>query len=197
MKNFGIKLWSKDIIKNFDFAKESIEAVKKGYFDYIELFALPDSYADTCNEWKNLIGDLNVIIHSPHNLFGVDTGNKDELNNNLRKLKSSQEFADLFDSEIIILHTGMKSETKYLEESIRQFNIINDKRIAVENMPCYCSVLKNLLHGTTPEEIKYFISETKSKFCLDFSHAICANLNLKRLQQLKIMSTHCAASAKN
>ena len=57
--------------------------------------------------------------------------------------------------------------------------MINDKRIAVENLPAYCSATLHHLHGRTPEELKLIIAETGYKFCLDFSHGICASNSLK------------------
>ena len=36
MKKFGVKLWSRDYAKNPEFARQSVAAVKDGYFDYIE-----------------------------------------------------------------------------------------------------------------------------------------------------------------
>lgn len=43
MPRYGIKVWSKDVLKNPDFFNEAAEAVKNGTFGYIELFAIPDS----------------------------------------------------------------------------------------------------------------------------------------------------------
>ena len=40
MPRYGIKVWSKDVLKNPDFFNEAAEAVKNGTFGYIELFAI-------------------------------------------------------------------------------------------------------------------------------------------------------------
>jgi len=180
MKKFGIKLWSKDFIKNKDFATQSINAVKDGYFDYVELFALPNSYDNLHNIVKSEMKNIQTIIHAPHSCFDLDTGNSELLRQNQEKLKSSQQFADLLNANIIILHPGFYEEEKFLEESIRQFKIFNDNRIAVENMPSYCSSTNKPLHGSSPTQISRFITETNCKFCLDFSHAICAANGYKR-----------------
>ncbi len=180
MKNFGLKLWSNDFIKNKAFADDCVELLKDGVFDYIELFALPNSFAATKSVIKEKLSGHKVIIHAPHSGFGVDTGDKSRFLQNCQDIKSSQEFADLLNSDIIILHSGGNSGEQYLAETIHQFNRINDSRIAVENLPAYCSSTQIILHGTSPAEIKRIIAETGCKFCLDFSHAICASNSFNR-----------------
>ena len=41
MRRFGLKLWSKDFIKNKDFVNNAEKAIKEGKFDFLELYALP------------------------------------------------------------------------------------------------------------------------------------------------------------
>ena len=172
-RRFGLKLWSKDFIKNKAFAKSAEAALKDGKFDYLELFALPDTFAETHAAVKAAFSGVLTVIHAPHALQGLDISAPDELENNRRRLLSSQQFADMLGSEIIILHPGMWRGEKYLAESMRQFKAFNDSRLTVENLPGYCSQTLRELHGITPEEISRFIAATGAKFCLDFSHAIC------------------------
>lgn len=187
MRKFGVKLWSKDFVKNPDFAKQSIAAVKDGYFDYVELFAIPKTYDDL----HTVIGDdlqgVPVIIHAPHSVFGVDTGNPERFEQNQIDLDSSFRFADLLKSEIIILHPGFDEDEAALSESINQFRKLNDKRLAVENMPAYCSSTGRTLHGSSPEQIKRIVEESGCRFCLDFSHAVCAanHYGRDRIEDLK------------
>lgn len=173
MRHFGLKLWSKDFIRNKDFVLSAEKALKDGEFDYLELFALPDTYDDTHDEVKKHFDGIKTIIHAPHAIQLLDISTPDEFENNRQRLKSSQQFADLLDAPFIILHPGMNRGESYLQESIRQFKAFNDSRLTVENLPGYCSQTKRELHGITPEEIKRFIQETNAHFCLDFSHAIC------------------------
>jgi len=173
MRRFGLKLWSKDFIKNKEFAKDAEKALKEGWFDYLELFALPSTFAETKDAVKAGFGGCQVVIHAPHGIQNLDIANPEEFENNRVRLKDSQLFADLLGAEIIILHPGMHKGESYLNESIRQFKAFNDGRLTVENLPAYCSQTKRDLHGITPAEIKRFIEETGAKFCLDFSHAIC------------------------
>ncbi|MBQ8465870.1 MAG: TIM barrel protein [Alphaproteobacteria bacterium] len=180
MKKFGVKLWSRDFAKNPEFANQSVAAVKEGYFDYIELFVLPDSY----NEFYQKIADefkgIKVLIHAPHSVFGLDTGNEERFAQNCEDLKASQQYADLLHSEIIILHPGFNAQEKYLAETIRQFTAINDSRLTVENLPYLCTATGKYLHGTSPQQIKQIMDESGCRFCLDFSHAICAANSYKR-----------------
>lgn len=174
MRKLGLKLWSKDFIKNPEFSRQGIKAVKDGLFGYLELFALSGSFADAGQMVKEQLRGLPVIIHAPHSCFGVDTGEPELFEENCRKIKDSQLFADVLNAEIIILHAGMEEGEKHIAETVRQFNLIKDKRLAVENLPKVCSSTRRILHGTSPEQIKRIKTETGCKFCLDFSHAICA-----------------------
>jgi Cys-tRNA(Pro) deacylase len=76
------------------------------------------------------------------------------------------------------LHPGIGDGEEYLRETIRQFQMINDPRIAVENLPY--NPPGRVLHGSSPENIKQIIDETHCKFCFDFAHAICAANSLGR-----------------
>ena len=49
MPRYGIKVWSKDVLKNPDFFNEAAVAVKNGTFGYIELFAIPDRKSTRLN----------------------------------------------------------------------------------------------------------------------------------------------------
>lgn len=187
MKKFGVKLWSRDYAKNPEFARQSVAAVKDGYFDYIELFVPPATYDDFHTQIASEFKGLKVIIHAPHSVFGLDTGNKERFAQNCADLKASQQYADLLGAEIIILHPGYHEEEQYLEESIRQFKNINDKRIAVENLPLLCTATGKYLHGTSPAQIRQIMEASGCQFCLDFSHAICAanSYNRDKFEDLK------------
>ena len=63
MPRYGIKVWSKDVLKNPDFFNEAAEAVKNGTFGYIELFAIPDSFNETQSlVWTREIRNLKLPI---------------------------------------------------------------------------------------------------------------------------------------
>lgn len=180
MKKFGVKLWSRDYAKNPEFARQSVAAVKDGYFDYIELFVPPATYDDFHTQIASEFKGLKVIIHAPHSVFGLDTGNPEMFAQNQDKLKSAQQYADLLKAEIIILHAGFNAGEQYVTESARQFKAFNEPRLAVENLPYLCTSTGKYLHGTSPAEIKQIMETSGCQFCLDFSHAICAANSYKR-----------------
>ena len=173
MRRFGLKLWSKDFIKNLDFVNTAEVKVKEGVFDYLELFALPLSFEETHKIIKDKFFGVKCVIHAPHGLQGLDISDKNEFFNNQKRIEDARRFADLLEAPFIVLHPGMNAGEEFLEESIRQFKLFGDERLTVENLPSYCSQTKRLLHGVRPLEIKRFIDEVGCPFCLDFSHAIC------------------------
>ena len=179
MRKFGVKVWSKDVLRNEYFFQQCIDSVKEGKFSYIELFAQAGSYSDTAEKIKAQMKGLEVVIHAPHCGVGVDLGNADMREKNREMLKDSQLFADMLDAQIIILHPGVGQGQKYLEESIHQFRSYHDARLAVENQPYECNATHRLLHGITPNEIKLIKDETQCQFCFDFYHAICAANSLQ------------------
>ena len=93
MPRYGIKVWSKDVLKNPDFFNEAAEAVKNGTFGYIELFAIPDSFNETQSLIAPAIKGLPVVIHAPHSCFGLDTGNPELETSNQKKFEDSRRFA--------------------------------------------------------------------------------------------------------
>lgn len=149
-RRFGLKLWSKDFIKNKAFVQSAEAALKDGKFDYLELFALPDTFEETQAAVKAAFGGVLAVIHAPHAVQKLDISNPEEFESNRQRLMSSQQFADMLGAEMIILHPGLWRGEKYLEESMRQFKAFGDARLTVENLPGYCSQTKRELHGITP-----------------------------------------------
>ncbi len=44
----------------------------------------------------------------------------------------------------------------------------------IENLPYEAEDVEGVMHGTTPEQIKYVTDYAGCGFCFDFSHAVCA-----------------------
>ena len=176
---YGILLNSSDFSNDIDVVDRTLDLVREGIYDFVQLMALSGSYSDTHAVISEKMKDINAVIHAPHFLKGIDPGNREFESSNLTKLEDSQKFADLLKAEIIVLHPGLGDGESYLEESIRQFKLLNDSRIAVENLP-YHPRPNCKMHGTTPKHIEKIILEVGCKFCFDFAHAICAcnSLNL-------------------
>jgi endonuclease IV len=183
MRKFGICLESVDFLEKPDFIDQVLKTVKDGIFDFVQLQLIKaaESYEDTHivirEKMKNIPTVIHAPIHVPPNYYGIDTGDKAMLDDNLRKLRDSQKFADLLGANIIILHPGIGAGEEYLCETIRQFRKINDPRIAVENLPY--NPHGQVLQGSSSKNIRRIIDETNCKFCFDFAHAICAATSLE------------------
>ena len=172
MLNLGLKLWSSDFFERTDFIKSAIENVHKGYFNYIELFAVPDTFNDTKEKIKSQLNNIPVIIHAPHLKQGIDIGNMDIFDENIKKHKDSLQFADLLDGKYIIVHSHISGTT---ENAIKHIKELNDKRIVVESLPYFEQGNTNILNlGAKPEDIKEIMEATNCGFCFDFSHITCA-----------------------
>ncbi len=175
MLKFGAKLFSNNFIDQPELAKECVRLVEDGTFDFLEIMALPDSYAvtkDVITDWVK--GRIKVVIHAPHQGQGMDIGNKKAYQHNRQLLDSAQRYADLLDSEIIILHGGSVYK-EGVDELVRQYRMIADERIALENLPYYWIERGVYFQGNSPAAIAQIKAETGCKFCYDFCHGVCAS----------------------
>lgn len=171
MKKYGLKLWS--INKNYINAAKNL--YEQGIYDYIELYAVPESFNEYACLWKEL--NIPYIIHAPHFLNGINFSNYEQEKENLRLAYDALKYADFLNAEKIIFHPGIKGDYK---ESARQIKLINDKRILIENKPKNVAVETNTLSlsdicvGYNIQEIRYIMEESGAGFCLDIGHATCA-----------------------
>jgi len=166
MIEIGLKLFS----VNENYVKSAVKLYEQKVYDYIELYVVPNSFDDSAKLWKEL--KIPFIIHAPHFRHGVNLAQKECEANNMLLATEAKRFADILDAEYIIFHPGIAGEER---EAARQFNLINDKRILIENKP-YFTVLGdgNICNGNSPEQIKFLLDETRLGFCLDIGHCFCA-----------------------
>lgn len=171
MKKYGLKLWS--INKNYINAAKNL--YEQSIYDYIELYAVPESFNEYAYLWKEL--NIPYIIHAPHFIHGINFSNYEQEKENLRLAYDALKYADFLNAEKIIFHPGIKGDYK---ESARQIKLINDTRILIENKPKNVAVETNKLSSTdicvgyNIQEIRYIIEESGAGFCLDIGHATCA-----------------------
>jgi endonuclease IV len=167
---FGLKLGS----TNSNYTEDILSFYEQECFQYIELFAVLESFDDTIGYWKQF--NIPMIIHAPHSFAGMNLSLKEERANNIKKLQESFQFADSLNAEYVIFHSGIDGN---IEETIYQLRPFVDSRCLIENKP-----VKGLNNerciGSTLEEIKYILNEMHVGFCLDFGHAICAANSLKK-----------------
>ena len=67
MINLGLKLGSKDT----QYADDILRYYAEGVFQYIELFAISDTYRETISYWKQF--KIPFGIHAPHSAAGLNS----------------------------------------------------------------------------------------------------------------------------
>lgn len=165
MYKLGLKLWS--INKNY--IKPAQKLYEKKLFDYIELFAVPNSYNEYINLWKSL--DIPYVIHAPHFTVGLNLAKKEMLNSNLLLAAEAIKYADKLAAKFIIFHPGIDGD---LNQTVFQLNKINDPRILIENKPYFTNDKKFICNGYSPQDIEFVLKMTNLGFCFDIGHAICS-----------------------
>ena len=176
MKKFGFKLFSTNLQTAPSLVEECADFVADKQDMFIELMVVPTSAKEDFHVMKQKLKDIEVRIHAPHKALGFDTGSKEFEEQNKKLFALTQYAADIFDAKSIVVHAGCGHGKQYMDETVRQFIMLNDKRIVVENL--HHSINGVARHGNTAEEISYIMRETGCGFCFDFSHAICAALSL-------------------
>ena len=171
----GLKLGSYDN----NYTDDILSFYQSGYFQYIELFAVPGSFHKTIDYWKQFT--IPIVIHAPHSFAGMNISLQSDREKNKIILQETFKFADALDVEHIIFHSGVNGT---ITETITQLKPFIDSRCIIENKPLK-GINGEKCIGATPDEIKYILGELQSGFCLDFGHAICtANSINKNLYDL-------------
>lgn len=166
MNKLGLKLWS----TNTDYYLKAAEKLyKEGYFDYIELYIVPNTVG-TLAEWQKL--DIPFTLHAPHSTHNVNLADRDNFAYNKQIYQEVALFAEVLHPKFTVVHSGTYGN---IEETVRQLKIIRPKNMLVENKP-YRAPLgkKELCRGYNIEEIKYVLNNYECGFCLDVGHAICS-----------------------
>jgi sugar phosphate isomerase/epimerase len=180
MYRFGLKIWSTN--RNYvDDAKRFFDA---GLYQYIELFAVPDSFDSTINIWKGL-EKIPFVIHAAHSSVGFNLARSECFERNMKLAEEAFRFSDALSADTIIFHPGFDGQ---IDETIRQFKIIKSKfdadtnRIIVENKPYYGKRDNERLvcNGYDPRDIHRTMNECSIGFCLDIGHAVYAANALKK-----------------
>lgn len=147
--------------------------LKRGLFDYIELFVDANSCIEDALNWKTL--GCAVHLHAPHSYAGCNFAFAKDEDVNRGHMRKMNEFQRALMPEVVIFHPGINGR---LDETIRQFSLFRREfpelfRLAVvENKP-YFGLNGEICLGASPEEVWRVLKETGMRFCLDFGHAIC------------------------
>ena len=171
--NIGLKIWSTNLD---NYAKEALRLYKLGCFNYIELYAVPNTL-ESLNAWKNL--NIPFTLHCPHSAHGFNLAKAELADSNRKLFDEVRRFADGLNVDYIIIHGGLDGDYK---ETARQLKALNEPRALIENKP-YRAVPKiaqdKTCIGYNKEQIEYIKNESGCGFCLDFNHAICASNSFK------------------
>ena len=161
---FGLKLGSKDI----SYTNDIVSYYNDGYFQYMELFAVPGSFDDTIGYWRQF--SIPMIIHAPHSSVGMNLSSFEAREGNKGMIREAFRFADTLKARYIIFHAGVNGD---IGETINQLHPFVDSRCLIENQPIKGLNGENCA-GATPKELSCAMNELQTGFCLDFGHAICA-----------------------
>jgi len=165
---YGLKIWS----TNTELFNEAVSLSKKGDFDFIEIYIVPNSIAD---KKLNISGFKGVLtaIHTTHMEHGFNIFELDDL-----KLDFFQEqvvkTANFLGSKFIILHPDAGESREIFKKNVKK---IKDERILIENMP-KIGLNNELCFGYSFEQLK-FINGLGFDICLDFGHAIKSAMSQK------------------
>ncbi len=167
----GLKLWS----TNTDYYLKAARGLyEEGFFDYIELYFVPDSL-ETAKQWKTL--EVPFTVHAPHFAQGVNLADPEKENFNRKIYVDVARFMDELAAKYVVVHSGTRGT---IEETARQLKLINIRDVLIENKPYRSGITKGIFfRGATYEELDYIINELNCGFCLDVGHAICAYNSLK------------------
>lgn len=175
MKNrIGLKLWS----PNKNYISSAKELLNIGVFDYIELYAVPNTleFLELWQDFKRETGAL-FAIHAPHFSHGLDFSNKQKRDTNLKMADETFIWSNALQAQYTVFHPGIGGS---LDESLYQIsNLKKHSKIdfIVENKPYVVTLNKDKKQafciGSDYESIKK-IKQTGVGLCLDIGHAICS-----------------------
>lgn len=131
--------------------------------DFFEVMAIQEADYSFLKEFN-----LPLVIHAQHQNFNINNADKTKIKENTDSINFAISLANEYKADKIIIHPGeITDKNCSIEQAISFFKSIKDKKVLIENL---------LGHKTglcaTPEEIKIFLKETKTKFCFDINHAI-------------------------
>lgn len=166
----GLKLWS----LNENYIAPAIELFERKIYDYIELYAVPNSL-EMLPKWKELAKEhkLKFAIHAPHFSSGLDFSNPDKLHHNLALCEQVKRYSDDLEALYIIFHPGIGGSIK---ESIRQMKMVQNLKFAIENKPFIVPMDSGTAFcvGADFDSIAMILGEVGCEFCLDAGHALCS-----------------------
>ena len=171
----GLKLWS---INTDYYYEEAKRLYKEGFFDYIELYVVPDTL-DVLSTWAKL--NIPFAIHAPHFAHNLNFSDNRCREYNFKLVKQVKDYSESLNALYTVFHPGIGGQT---DETIRQMKQISDLKFLVENKPYIVNNSKTgkigYCIGAKFEDINKIITEVNCGFCLDIGHCICTANYLKK-----------------
>jgi len=169
MRKLGLKVWS----TNRAYIGPAQDLHGRGVYDYVELYVVPESAAQHCEEWKRAA--LPTTLHAPHAHSGFNLSLAEYEVTNRGMLAEVERFRSALATTIVILHPGILGT---IEETIRQIKVFQGEfptlmaGALVENKP-RVGLYDEVCMGSSPEEIGRVLEATGLGFCLDIAHGFC------------------------
>ncbi len=163
---FGLKLWS----KNKDLMGEANRLINENFFHYVELFYVPETEIKPFLEH-----DIPYVVHIPTENFGLNIGDKNKKEFNLKIINACINWADKLNAKYIIQHADSGS----LDDAKNLLKEVHDDRIVIENMP-KVGINGEKMLGYEPEQLKELMGVENFGFCLDFGHAVKAAVSMDK-----------------
>jgi len=168
----GLKLWS---INTDNYLYEAIRLFENGFFDYIELYMVPDNI-DKLKNWQIAKKNHNIpfTLHAPHFMHGFNLAKSECKEKNYKIYEEVKIFADELNAPFIIFHGGIDGDIK---ETAKQLSSFQEPRALIENKPF--EALPNKMNGRfcrgySFSEIQLVQNVSGCGFCLDIGHAVCS-----------------------
>jgi len=168
--NFGLKI----IGDNKGLLAESVKLIEKSVFRYIELIVTPNFYLNS--NLINILSNVKLIIHAPHENYGVDIGKIERKNFTIKMIKKSLEWTEKLNAEYLVIHCGTE-DLEVAKKNLRLFEEYKDI-VLLENMPAIGINGERCL-GYDVESFKK-LNVLNFGLCFDFGHAIKASLSINR-----------------
>jgi deoxyribonuclease IV len=175
MFKIGLKLWT----TNLHYIQAAQDLFARKVFDYIELFTVPGSL-DTILRWKET--NIPCVLHAPHSFAGLNPADPSKRDSNMKLVRQVDEFFRVLSPVFVIFHPGLEGD---LKEAISQLQSFGDRfpemyqKVVIENKPQISLRGENCL-GASPTEMRSLLDNTRRGLCLDFGHAICYSVAVKR-----------------
>ena len=167
---FGVKV----VAENEDLLFKSLDLIDNGIFGYIELLVTPD-FTFT-EELIDKLSNVKLILHAPHENYGVDIGRAEKKDFTIKSIKRSLKLQEQLGADYVIIHCGT-GDLEVARENLNMFKEYSDL-ILLENMP-YFGINWEICLGYDAESLKN-LNINDFGLCFDFGHAIKASLSIRR-----------------